>query len=750
MDSSHQIDLTNIPNLPSYTLRRKKTNNRKDQRFHVIPGSLHCEKEEGGAHPPAVEKLKTVIIPRQPDTRRVGDTFPESTTQEEHNEKISYDTTVVPAWTALDKLVLRWYGFFREAVPEANLETNRLRNCIIMYYLEDDTCHIVEKKQDNSGIPQGNLIRRHRFPSLENEYLRWTELKVRGQLHVYGKSLYIHGCDPFTRAFCEENGCPQDDDEDAELDAFATSRRTNKDGSFGIPKTYEKMYNEAMLGGGHVNENLQQFLEWDGKVCRFFAVIDDVTTPQFERRPFVILYFLSDDTFEIREQYPLNCGRDSFPIFFRRGKISRGHTQLVGPFEQRPGKSTYVDISEMSVGASHTLQGQSFYIYDADPFTRAYFKENLGSELSAKADVSLPPRTIPRPPTPPYTGYGSMEDSMGSVYALNPKPPRRDLVKLYNNDGKVLRYTARFANPRPEHADRVFVVNFYLFDDTVSIHEPPARNSGIVTGRFLEKGVHANGITGQLFKIADLRPGSIIEVYNQRFEIMGMDEYTAKYLQDPEAARAYDLDTLLEKFREVMRQKFPLIRDVFRSYDLDHNGVITADEFREALNRLNIHPGDEDLLMLMRHFDTRGDGQISFNEFCDCVADEDYTTTMLRPRKGLEKTSDMAYTDRASFKEKEREETEKVRKAARDIGDVIYKHAEVSKKLMKEFGLMTHHGVVSAQQIQEALRNIGFIFELDDVVRSVLFCLPDADLSQVNYVAWIKALSTSFHDIPTR
>ncbi len=37
---------------------------------------------------------------------------------------------------------------------------------------------------------------------------------------------------------------------------------------------------------------------------------------------------------------------------------------------------------------------------------------------------------------------------------------------------------------RSEDAERLFVVNFHLFDDTLSIHEPPQRNLGIVTGRF--------------------------------------------------------------------------------------------------------------------------------------------------------------------------------------------------------------------------------------------------------------------------
>jgi len=495
-----------------------------------------------------------------------------------------------------------------------------------------------------------------------------------------------------------------------------------------------------------VNANMQQFMEWDGKVCRFYAVIDDLNTSTFERRPFVILYFLADDTFQIREQYPLNCGRDGFPIFFKRGKIARSAQGLRGPLDQQLPSGEFVDITELSVGAVQHLCGVDFFIYDADDFTRTYFQERCGQVLVPKVDPSLPERTVARPATPPYTGYGSVEDSLGSVYSLNPKPPRRDFEKLYYNDGKILRYTARFVDAKEEHKDRVFVVNYFLFDDTLSIHEPPQRNSGIVTGKFLEKGTHANGVNGKLFSQQDLYPGAIIEVYNQQFEIVGTDEYTSKYFRNSDQPREYDIDAVLEKVREVMRQKFPLVRDVFRKFDLDHNGVMTQNEFREAFRGLNIHLAKHDLLAIMRHFDTRQDGQVSYNEFCDAVCERDYTQSMLEPRKGLEKGATEVYESRAASKEEERAETERVRKAVRDIGDIIYRHTQVRARLMKEFGQITHKPTVSVQQIQAALSSLGFGVDLDDVIRAVLYTQPAADLTQVYYIDFLKALDTTFHD----
>ncbi|THD18666.1 EF-hand domain-containing protein 1 [Fasciola hepatica] len=61
-----------------------------------------------------------------------------------------------PAHVALDKKVLRFYGYFKETVNESPQETYRVRLVQIIYFLEDDSMLIMEPPQNNSGIPQGN------------------------------------------------------------------------------------------------------------------------------------------------------------------------------------------------------------------------------------------------------------------------------------------------------------------------------------------------------------------------------------------------------------------------------------------------------------------------------------------------------------------------------------------------------------------------------------------------------------------
>lgn len=738
-------DLRSLPNLPGFSYPQFKDNHHKPQTWNVV-NNQRVEQRQGLTH----DKPKFVKAVRPAEPWRSG-SLPDS-----HSRTVfkaggvpQTEMTELPVWDAYDRHVLRFFGYFKEAVVETNLENYRVRKVNIYYYLEDDTCQINEPRQDNSGIPQGQMVRRHRFPAPGGGYITPQELEVGGTLHIYGKTIYITDCDDFTRSYFQEAGIDQGPAIETETDPFMQTREAIKQTTAAQPRTYEKLYREVMLGGGHINADMQQFLENDGKVLRFFAVMDDVSTPQFERRPFIILFFLADDQVEIREMYPLNCGRDNFPIFFRKAKMPIGEYRVDGPQSAPRKKSDFVHGHDFSVGLNVTLLGNyHFFIYDADEFTRAYFRDELGYELSSRMSVELPERAVPRAQTPPYTGYGSWDDSMASVTHLIPKAPQKNCKKLYEHDGKILRFKARYADPKAEDTDRVFVFSFNLADDTLSIHEPPQRNLGIVTGKFLEKGVHLNQITGKIFGPNDLVPGNIVKVYNNEFEIIDTDEYTAKMFNDPTTRRVkFDLEGVLQKLRESMRQQYPLVRDIFRRFDSDHDGVMTLEEFKQVLQKFGFNLGDDEVISIMRHFDSRRDGQVSYNEFCDNLLDEDYHNSMMKQKPRLDTRADDHYAAKSDSKKMERVETAEVRRAARSIGEVVYKKHNFLTKLFKEFGHITHESCVTCEQVQQAMRQLGHSFDIEDVQRAVLYVLPGADLSCVNYIELFKAMMASFHDL---
>jgi hypothetical protein len=68
---------------------------------------------------------------------------------------------------------------------------------------------------------------------------------------------------------------------------------------------------------------------------------------------------------------------------------------------------------------------------------------------------------------PPYNGYGKEEDSLGSVYSLQPKPPKIDMKKMFKQDMHILRFEAKFISTEPDDESRKFIISFYCGDDTI-------------------------------------------------------------------------------------------------------------------------------------------------------------------------------------------------------------------------------------------------------------------------------------------
>ena len=73
-----------------------------------------------------------------------------------------------------------------------------------------------------------------------------------------------------------------------------------------------KNYMEKSLGGGKV-ESQKQFLDFDRRVLRFFTTAND--------QPYIVHYYLADDTIEIRECHHPNDGKDAFAVLLRRSKL---------------------------------------------------------------------------------------------------------------------------------------------------------------------------------------------------------------------------------------------------------------------------------------------------------------------------------------------------------------------------------------------------------------------------------------------
>ena len=209
-----------------------------------------------------------------------------------------------------------------------------------------------------------------------------------------------------------------------------------------------------------VTHTLKKFLEHDRHVLRFYCLWDDSLSMFGEARRMVMHYFLADDTVEIFEQVPHNSGRDRRSTgFLRRGKLPKDPS-LFHPESPNPHIVDYFTDRDFEIGTVIPVYGRKFVICDCDEFTRNHYLDNGitledpitfnehddGNILDAMTNI------------PPYNGYGSEEDSMGSCTSLIPKPPKKDFKKLMAFDRVVLRFESSLVSNRPVDHGRRFII----------------------------------------------------------------------------------------------------------------------------------------------------------------------------------------------------------------------------------------------------------------------------------------------------
>mmetsp|Transcript_1562 Transcript_1562/g.1529 ORF Transcript_1562/g.1529 Transcript_1562/m.1529 type:complete len:280 (+) Transcript_1562:703-1542(+) len=275
-------------------------------------------------------------------------------------------------------------------------------------------------------------------------------------------------------------------------------------------------YLEHTLGGGRVKSQ-KQFLDNDRKVLRFFTYSDE--------EPYVIHYYLADDTIEIREVNFANSGKHSFALLLRRQKLPKVFS--VGQPGLDTNEESYLTEDEIKPGDAIIAFGRSFKITGVDEFTQKYYKKNYNQHFpltdASGASYGDHPPPVARAEPPPYNGFGDEEDTLGYVKKLLPEKPKKDFFKYVDNDKKTFRYTARFNTQIPEDVDRRFIICFFLADDTLSIFEPAQKNSGVVGGKFLERRKYKKK-NGEFITPSDFVIGGDVVINAHSFHILNADE----------------------------------------------------------------------------------------------------------------------------------------------------------------------------------------------------------------------------------
>ena len=207
----------------------------------------------------------------------------------------------LPQWIKYDKNVLKFKGYFVEHVVESAYENYRIRKCNFFYYLEDDTMHIDEIREENSGIVQGYFVKRQRCEKegQPGVFVTWRDFNLRAEVFLFGKKFRICSCDEFTKKFYADKNVTLNDPEDIP-EIHYEDKFKNVDFTQNKKNIAElKEYIEVGLKGGHPNKNLKQFLMNDRKVLNFdISWFDDKYDK--EEKLYKMNYYLADGNVNYR------------------------------------------------------------------------------------------------------------------------------------------------------------------------------------------------------------------------------------------------------------------------------------------------------------------------------------------------------------------------------------------------------------------------------------------------------------------
>lgn len=403
-------------------------------------------------------------------------------------------------------------------------------------------------------------------------------------LNVYGRVFRIVDTDDFTKRFYSNEGVALNAPESYPDDPFVKTRAmiTMKQNPPDLAE--QKNYIEVMLKGGRPNKNLESFLKSDRHVLAFNILWEDTSYDGGDKF-YILNFFLSDQSVEVKEINEANNGKIPFPMLLKRKKLAK---QPI--LTHYPGMSLrteeYYTPQDLVIGSRVHIFGRDCLVYDVDAFTREWFKEVLGVTMDPIQLKKARPNIMYQP-VPPYNGYGTAEDSLGSVYSLQPKPPKIDMKKMFKQDMHVLRFESKLISTEPDDEARRFIVSFYCGDDTIQVYEVCDKNSGRLGGKFMERKKHHNPVNHAYYSERDFLLGQTIFLGGFKFQLLKADEYSEKYMEDnPDNFQQASLTHVITKIKRGANS-YKSLQDyaiaLLAKLDKDGNGVLSFDEFSKGL-----------------------------------------------------------------------------------------------------------------------------------------------------------------------
>ena len=339
-----------------------------------------------------------------------------------------------------------------------------------------------------------------------------------------------------------------------------------------------------------------------------------------------------DDKVEVLEVKRHNSGRDPFPKLVKKQRIPR-HFQGVPSVGSKEAdfEDEYLHEGDFVVGEPVEIFGRELQIYDCDPFTREYYRQQRGFVQPEARLEQEPLVEFPNLELPPYNGFGSEPDSIASYLTLIPKQRfgfLTDPDRAMRLDTVVLRWRARFDldrmnMPSADDGKRRFVVSLFMGDGSVSVYEPPVPNSGFMGGKFLERQRvlrHGQRIgSGEWMDKEDFPaelPGTVW-INGFPFVLFDADKFTLRHLGN--GRQIVDVAAVHGKVRRAAGGSPAGLLKAFRALDAGDTGWVSLEGLVAALRRLSLDVDEDELVALIGEWDTEKTGAVRYRDFLAAV-----------------------------------------------------------------------------------------------------------------------------------
>jgi len=494
--------------------------------------------------------------------------------------------------------VLTVRAYWKETLNTGNIPC-RIRELIILFYLDDGTVEVREKKKANMGLPQGVFLKRHKVSKRDGSFVTAKDLAPGSSVNMYGRQFHILGCmDDITREQLQALGIDTSIDKQAPEDPATTA--ANKFKPLGAAANREfKDYNETMLGGSSLAvRKLGDFLEFGAMPPLKFQAVWRDKRMYGDLNRYTVSFYLEDRTFKIFDDVHGNDGKGPFTTSLKRQKIPKLYkldADSIGQTNSQP----FYDVLDLYVGSTIQVHGRQLLIVDAVPTTRKFYADqalrNSAFQEQPKAIVLEEDRgtavASKQEPAPYFGGlvtFGSEESSLQSCLSLHPAVPKQDAEKVKSNQSSSLKFSADLISDRPEDFGRRYIVSFFLYDETVSVFEEGRKNSGIVPGKFLKRKLLKNS-KGEYFKPTDFFVGASLVINNHRFVLTDLDAFTLNYaINRPEIFAWANLERIIADIRS--RTDAGIVIGNSSVASGSENETIAADDFKKYLGTFLSQP----------------------------------------------------------------------------------------------------------------------------------------------------------------